>query len=493
MPGAEQIYMFRHALMRDCAYAMQLPSERARLHALLIDVTQTVLGRADKALEPLAAELADHARAARGVKRTGHIDDAFVQHAELRFINMAQRKAMRDHNLAEAVSLAQRAADFEGATQDERAEAMIRVANAHRVAVRYDDAQVAARQALTLAVGTPREGPAQQELSAILLCAGKLDEAETAGNRALEIARASQDQRLEAAALSSQGTLCRLAGRTEEALILLERAAQIAAEVKARDVEGIARIHLGHLLGISGRVTKAREHLAAALRLLEGTERTVNRVDALNYLFDQAFQQGQTMAASKYLQQAETIARELGYRVGLSQTLIFKAMLHDSKGEAEAALGALDAAAAISRELGDDRNLSVALGNIGGMNMDAGKLPEAEAAFRESATIAARVGNAYAEAHAHAGVARVREAQGRLGDAWQTIEHAIALMELAGLPREVLKLQRKLATVQERSGDLAAARRTLMQAASSAVIHGDGQEQQAAQQQLAALGGTKTA
>lgn len=486
-PAAETVYMFRHALMRDAAYAMQPPSERARLHALLLEVTQAVLGRGDSALEPVAIELADHARAARGAKPTGHIDEAFVRRAELRFLLLAQKKAARDHQLDEAARLARRAADFDGASPEERAEALIRLANARRVGVRYEEARQAAQEALAAAQGTAREGAAHQEFSAILLCMGRLDEAEVQGDRALALARAAGDRRLEAAALASQGTVCRLSGRTEEALILLERAVAVAAEVQARDVEGVARIHLGHLLGVSGRLNKAREHLASALRLLEGTERTVNRVDALNYLVDQAFQQDQQAVARKYLQQAETIATELGYRVGLSQTLIFKAMLADSRGETAAALAALHSAAAISRELGDDRNLGVALGNIGGMHMDAGELAPAEAAFRESAEIARRVSNAYAEAFAFSGIARVREAQGRLSDAWIALEHAVNLMEVAGLPREVLKLQRKLARVQHLAGDVDAARRTLRLAASSAVTHGDLAEQQAAQEQLAAL------
>ncbi|MBK8146611.1 MAG: hypothetical protein IPK62_17290 [Bacteroidetes bacterium] len=105
--------------------------------------------------------------------------------------------------------------------------------------------------------------------------------------------------------------------------------------------------------------------MAAALRLLEKTDRTVHRVDALNYLFDQAFEQGQLIVAGKYLQQAEQIARELGYRVGLSQTCIYKAMLEDARGDKPAALAALQEAASIARELGDDRNPSVALGNLG--------------------------------------------------------------------------------------------------------------------------------
>ena len=36
---AEQIYFFRHALLRDAAYQLQLPGDRARLHGLAFAMT----------------------------------------------------------------------------------------------------------------------------------------------------------------------------------------------------------------------------------------------------------------------------------------------------------------------------------------------------------------------------------------------------------------------------------------------------------------------
>lgn len=481
--------MFRHALMRQAAYDMQLPDDRARLHALVLEITERQLGQADAALEPVAAELADHARGARGIKRTGQVDDAYVSTREQRFLALAQRKALRDHNLPEAIALARRQANVAEAAAAYRADACLRLAAALRMAMDFPAAQQAAQQALQLAPDDATRGAAQLELSAIHLRAGNHDASEHAAEQAMEVARKLHDTKLEAGALAGLGNLRRIAGRTAEAQLILERAVTVAAEARAAEIEGISRIHLGHLLGISGQPHKAREHLAAALRLLEKTDRTVHRVDALNYLFDQAFEQGQMAVAAKYLQQAEQIARELGYRVGLSQTCIYKAMLEDSRGDKMAALAALQEAAAIARELGDDRNLSVALGNLGNVQLEQGHLRGAEASFRESGALAHRAGNAYAEAHAWSGVARVRQAQGKHTEAWSNYEHAVQLMELAGLPREVLRLQRKLARAQHQAGDLEAARATLRQVMEAATKAGDHPEQAAAREQLASLAG----
>ncbi|NUN50777.1 MAG: ROK family protein, partial [Candidatus Brocadiae bacterium] len=51
---AEIAYLFRHALLRDAAYQLQLPGARARLHALALELIEIHLGGRPPALPPLA-------------------------------------------------------------------------------------------------------------------------------------------------------------------------------------------------------------------------------------------------------------------------------------------------------------------------------------------------------------------------------------------------------------------------------------------------------
>lgn len=73
--NAESAYLFRHALLRDAAYQLQLPSDRARLHGLAFAILEDLaggirpvaLGPPPSQLEPhptdpFAEELAAHAR-----------------------------------------------------------------------------------------------------------------------------------------------------------------------------------------------------------------------------------------------------------------------------------------------------------------------------------------------------------------------------------------------------------------------------------------------
>ena len=41
---AETIYLFRHALLRDAAYQLQMPGDRARLHRIAFELIETLAG-----------------------------------------------------------------------------------------------------------------------------------------------------------------------------------------------------------------------------------------------------------------------------------------------------------------------------------------------------------------------------------------------------------------------------------------------------------------
>ncbi|MCE9581392.1 MAG: hypothetical protein K8T20_02630, partial [Planctomycetes bacterium] len=79
--NAEGAYLFRHALLRDAAYQLQLPGDRALLHGLAFSVMETIFGgRAPEpppldeagpapmrphATDSIAFELAEQVRLAR--------------------------------------------------------------------------------------------------------------------------------------------------------------------------------------------------------------------------------------------------------------------------------------------------------------------------------------------------------------------------------------------------------------------------------------------
>lgn len=64
--AAEPAYLFRHALLREAAYELQPPTQRAALHAISLDLLAALARARPDLAGPMALELADHARAAGG-------------------------------------------------------------------------------------------------------------------------------------------------------------------------------------------------------------------------------------------------------------------------------------------------------------------------------------------------------------------------------------------------------------------------------------------
>ncbi|KAF0241901.1 MAG: hypothetical protein FD180_4191, partial [Planctomycetota bacterium] len=114
---AEIAYLFRHALLRDAAYQLQLPGDRAQLHRMAFAALERVFGgrppqpgaataRLSKGFEPhgsdaFALELSGHAGIA-AEKRAGSVD---LREARKLYLRRAAEHAERQVRHAEAVEL----------------------------------------------------------------------------------------------------------------------------------------------------------------------------------------------------------------------------------------------------------------------------------------------------------------------------------------------------------------------------------------------------
>ncbi|MBI2923080.1 MAG: hypothetical protein HYY18_18655 [Planctomycetes bacterium] len=112
---AESAYIFRHALLRDAAYQLQLPRDRARLHRIAFALIEGAAG--DRAPAPpafdepwapipphgtdaVAEELAGHAaHAGMASERKLYMGRAAIR-AGLQFRNLAAESLWRDHAAA---------------------------------------------------------------------------------------------------------------------------------------------------------------------------------------------------------------------------------------------------------------------------------------------------------------------------------------------------------------------------------------------------------
>ena len=118
--SAETEYLFRHALVRTAAYSLQLPGDRAKLHAWALDCLEQEL--TPDQLDSHVLELTEHASFAAEV-------DATFSPRHLALLKRAEGWTNTNYRLHDRLWINADIANHPLATESERATA--RVARAH--------------------------------------------------------------------------------------------------------------------------------------------------------------------------------------------------------------------------------------------------------------------------------------------------------------------------------------------------------------------------
>ncbi len=251
---AETAYLFRHALLRDAAYELQLPKARARLHLLAADILEAM----PEAGTLLAREIADHLRLAAVDKA-----DRATRAREERFAALAAGHADASFKLLEAVVLWQRVAEL---SPDRKADAL---RHAGRAALQYG-----------------------------------LPVAESLLKSALKCADTERDERAKAHACGSMANLYQQIGRLDDALAYHERAIKISRDLGSREFEGVQVGNIANLYFRQGRLAEAeaahesalaihreqgnRKNEAVTLGNLAGVLQKLGRMEEAERLFEQS-------------------------------------------------------------------------------------------------------------------------------------------------------------------------------------------------------------
>ncbi|MCC6464193.1 MAG: hypothetical protein IT463_02505 [Planctomycetes bacterium] len=198
---AEAAYLFAHAALRDAAYQLHLPSDRARLHHEALHLLERWLPAEQR--ENQALELAEHARRAQeGVTVVGNE----LPYKRLEYLRVAARRATRQFENRLAAALYREIAMQPLASPEDRARAWAEAGTLHWF-VGLPEQALADHGA---AVEASRPWPALHAFALIERGTTYRDldrnsEAAKDLERALELARACGDKHLQLRAL---GNLC---------------------------------------------------------------------------------------------------------------------------------------------------------------------------------------------------------------------------------------------------------------------------------------------
>jgi class 3 adenylate cyclase/tetratricopeptide (TPR) repeat protein len=399
-------YLFRHALLRDAAYDMQVRARLVELHALAAAGIEVVYS-AD--LAPHYPDLAYH---------YGQVGDA---PAERRYSRLAGERAASQFANAEAHRFLGRALDLTppedhagryalldalervydvlGLREDQAecldgmaaaaaalndrglmAEAALRRANYARVTGDHTAALAYVEQAAADAA-TPVAARAHALRARLLLHTGDYAGARLWLTRALESAADSGEQRVTAQAIYDLGISDYYQDRFAEALEYFRQAQPLYHALADRRGEINSLLMFGTVQSLQGDHAAAHATLNEALELCHAIGWRHGESYILGNLANSYFDLGDYAATRRLHEQALALARAVGDREGEAASLSTLALVAQRQGGAAEALPTYRQALEIQRAIGYRRGEGYTLTGMGHALADLGRLEEAEAAF----------------------------------------------------------------------------------------------------------------
>lgn len=434
---AEQAYLFRHALVRDAAYELQPPTDRARLHALALELLELLHGGPAHDPGPptlgglqlppahptdaVVLDLALHAELAA-------IADPSVAPAAELYLHRAAAIATMQFRYREAVELWRRlAARLTGvprlcavfrqgeAAHDAGLEADARAAfghvlqaardadrpfieglalSAHATALLAEGNAVAAEPDMRRAIELLREdnepraqAKAVSNLAVLLGHTGRVEESESAWREALELLSAADDVDATAAVLNNLAGLYSGRGEIARAEELYARALDIHLEHGRPHSVALVRLNLANLYSHTGREEQAETILREVLEVMRKVGNRRLEGAALSNLAAVLANTGQYAEAETLLQQAIAIYRELADRRMEAVALAAMMSIYQNSRRYSMALEVGTRALELSRKLGVPAIESVLLYNLASMAVDEKRYDEALGQFEQAIAI----------------------------------------------------------------------------------------------------------
>jgi tetratricopeptide (TPR) repeat protein len=424
-PSAEEVYSFANALLREAAYQTQLPSLRARLHALAIEAIESS-GFAD---DITAEALADHCRGAIQGLTTG--DDAGMSQRaslavrEIGYLQRAARHAAATYRNDHALRLFDRICGHTGVGAPDRANAMAESAEIASNVGRFDDARRRFAEARDLARECGDRSCETRSVRGIglaLVYTGKAADAEPMLSAAMLLARHTGDRQLLGQTLSRYAILLKMLGRMTDAEATFGEALAIGESLGEKRLEAVA---IGNLAGIYNDLRRHDDALSAFRRALTifheiGDLRSeAITVGNLGNLF---FTSGHPAQAIRCYTRALEIHRAVSNRRDEGITLANLAVLHRDIGRIDDAIALVRSSLAIHDEVQNVASVGTQAGTLGQLHLLCGDIATARIeAERASTLLSGARSSAMLVRNGMSLRVRLSVEAGRLGEAWSRL------------------------------------------------------------------------
>lgn len=470
MTSAETAYLFRHALLRDAAYGLHLPSARGALHALALELLEALVAAEPQSAGPMALELADHAQSAA-------LSEPPPQGLEARQARWLQVAAKYSHDRADyrgAMETLGQLCGLPGLDDAARAGALVRRSQiavlVGAMTVALDAAQqavdIAARAGLPAIEGealmrqcsalgdlgrrescvellrravallrpasSARCAEALAQLAKELRVSGQLPESTRVLEEACQLAEASGDSGVVAGVFAVRAAALSESSQPAQGAAVYDRAIAILETLGARAAVAMARANLAFSLAACGQADRAEAEAVMALRDARACGARRAETVVLNFLGNRHAQRQEYPAALRTYQQCLETARETDYAAYVPAALTNIALVYSDTGRLEEAISMQREAVRLQRQIGNRRGAANALSNLGSALLAAGQIDEAESVLNEAMREHEALNNLRFLAATLTTASKLHQQRGRRLDALDALQRAAGLFKQCG-------------------------------------------------------------
>lgn len=379
---SELRYLFRHPLLRDAAYSMQLRTRLRELHTLAGQAIEQVY--ADH-LAPYYADLAYH---------YGQADD--LEH-ERSYARLAGIWAASRFANSEAIQHLSRALELTPAAA--RTERYDLLCAREQVYDLQGDRQSQSSDLDELASLANLLDDNQQRAYVVLRwsnCADRIGDypaMSAAAQGAIFLGQTMQRLDIEASGYLQWARALWYQGENDAARSQAEQSLKLARAVQSRQIEADSLRILGNVALYQGNYAEARTAFEQSLQLCRELTDWYGESGALNNLGIITFYQGDYALARSYYEESLRLNREAGDRQGESMALGNLGEVAAAQGDYAAAQAAFEQSLELYWETGDQYGESLTLFNLGEVAATLGDYDTARARFEQSLDICRAIGH----------------------------------------------------------------------------------------------------
>lgn len=385
-PSAEEAYLFAHATLREAAYQLWLPSDRARLHAFALEILEAL---PESELERMAPELAGHAHwAQQGVDAQRDVAVlATLRSKELVHLKRAKALASRKYQKQRVIHFCQCILAIKGIDRADEAESEQQLAHELLDTGKLDGALEHYTRLQKLGQELGKGSFVSSALVGIARIAGtrsKKAEAEQCLKEAYEVARAAGEIAQQCVALNWLGGLLEDTGRAHQCEAVFRQSIEIA---RAGGVRQSYLSALGTLANHFRHIGRLEESAKAMQEVLAGFEEIGNPRDisvALNNMARTLMLLGRLDEADNAFSQALELLAPAGQVFSVAFSLGNVADIWLQRGKVDQARDALHRAIVICDETASLMYRAAYKASLAGLELLTGRRELAQELIEES-------------------------------------------------------------------------------------------------------------